>query len=102
VCASRFTLTGPQVDVCCRDRDGDEPICYVWLPGDPNTMSCGNAGTNCGCRELTDGHQYQMDCDDATKRCTCAVDGAERAAFSPDAGACEAGTQAAWQQCGFP
>jgi len=80
----------------------DEPICYVWLPGDPNAMSCGNAGTTCGCRELTDGHEYQMDCDDATKHCTCAVDGTQRAAFSPDGGTCEAGTQAAWKQCGFP
>jgi hypothetical protein len=102
VCAPGFTLSGPQVDVCCHDHGQEGPDCYVWLPADPNAMSCGTAGTTCGCRAVEDGHDYQMDCDDATKHCACAIDGAPRATFSPDGGTCEGGTQAAWKQCGFP
>jgi hypothetical protein len=96
-----FALSPTQADVCCRDRDGGAE-CYVWMPVDPNVMSCGSAGASCGCHESQGGHDYQLDCDDATKRCSCKVDGAERAAFGPDAGVCEAGTAAIWTQCGFP
>jgi hypothetical protein len=100
-CAAGFTLTGPQVDVCCRSGPNGSD-CYVWLPSDPNSFSCGVAGTGCGCRESTGGHAYQMDCDDVAKHCTCAIDGTQRAAFGLDAGACEGGTGAAWAQCQFP
>jgi hypothetical protein len=101
VCAPGFALSKAQVDVCCRDRE-DGQDCYVWLPADPNAMSCGTAGLTCGCSASIDGHTYQMDCDSDAGRCTCRVDGTLHASLDDAGPTCDGGTSAAWKTCGFP
>jgi hypothetical protein len=65
-------------------------------------MSCGVAGSTCGCTASIEAHTYQMDCDGIAGRCTCRVDGTLGAGLDDAGSVCDGGAPAAWKACGFP